>query len=329
MFLAARVIQQVFVWASWAATAWWFHEGLHDSKRPKKMFGKKQDRLGSSKIWQLPVLHLRNLKLGLIRIREHRNHRQIRIRQFSFWSHNWFYKEGDSSETLEVVRTWRSQPLSQLQMLCEETKGNSSSPQDEARILHLDGDEDWVWPSHPKSECPIQREWEKQFYCWRTAINNYYEGREYVDWIEIRCSTSEGAVPGQFVWSLARLSCCNSFSSALLLSIAISAKKSDFVIVGNGRRSVVDAYAVVLHPENHGFTHHLILNLVLKECTFSTLNWLGIKLVIHSDYHVFTHHLISNLVFHKRLVIHSDCHFFSHRLLVLNLFSYLEFGFSK
>lgn len=134
-------------------------------------------------------------------------------------------------------------------------------------------------PVTPKVSVPSKREWEKQFYCWRTAINNYYEGREYVDWIEIRCSTNEGAVPsqgavpGQFVWSLARLSCCNSFSSALLLSIAISAKKSNFVIVGNGRKSVVDAYAVVLHPENHGFTHHLlILNLVLQECTFSTLN---------------------------------------------------------
>ena len=87
---------------------------------------------------------------------------------------------------------------------------------------------------------------------------------------------------------------------------------------------------MVLHPENHGFTHHLlILNLVLQECTFSTLNWLGIKLVIHSDYHVFTHHLISNLVFQKRLVIHSDYHFFLTTYLFWTCFLILNLDFQN
>ena len=49
MFLAMKVVQQVFVWASRAAaaTAWWFTEGLRDLK-PSKSLGKKKDRLGAS-----------------------------------------------------------------------------------------------------------------------------------------------------------------------------------------------------------------------------------------------------------------------------------------
>ena len=89
---------------------------------------------------------------------------------------------------------------------------------------------------------------------------------------------SQGAVPSQFaimnvaaikqVLQLVAGSGCGRSNKG----IAISAKKSSVMIVGNDRTSVVDAYTEVLHFENHEFTNHLISNLKVKKNIFSSLN---------------------------------------------------------
>ena len=122
----------------------------------------------------LPV----SLELDWDRIKEHRNQR-LGSGGFSFFSH-WFCKESDSSETLEVVKAWGSQPRSPLQMLCEKK---------EIIALHKTRTEYFMYmemrtesdPVTPKVSVPSKRKWEKAFYLWRNAINKYYEGCEYVD----------------------------------------------------------------------------------------------------------------------------------------------------
>ena len=54
------------------------------------------------------------------------------------------------------------------------TKRNFTSPQDEARILHYIEMRTGSDPVAAKVSIPSKRQWRRQFYRWRTAINSYY-----------------------------------------------------------------------------------------------------------------------------------------------------------
>lgn len=144
-------------------------------------------------------------------------------------------------------------------------------------------------PVKPKVSIPSKTEGEKQLYYWRTDINNFYEGCEYVDWIEGRCrkSTSEGAVPSQGAIP-------NQFA---IVNVAAIEQAPKLVASSGCGRSLEERPCLVT-----------VFHFPVRYCFRSQSQqkraalWLWETGVLHSDYHVCTHRLlILNLVFQRKV----------------------------